>query len=99
MRVDRGSIYPNLMCADLVKAAQLVLAKVREMPLDPAYTKDGNDDACAVCANLRRGGTVHSCDECSNVYHWGCIPRGAPRPRKDAEGWVCPECHAKRQRR
>jgi hypothetical protein len=98
VRADRGSIYPNDMCMDLVKAAQKVLATVRETRLDPAYTKDGHDDACFVCGNQRRGGMVYRCDGCSKVFHWKCLPHGAPKPKKARDQsmlwWVCPECHA-----
>ena len=94
-RADRGSIYPDGLCQMLIRAAQPVLATVRQLRLDPAMTHDGKDDACRSCNNQRRGGIVHTCDFCPSAYHWGCIPRGKPRPQKQPVKWACPACHSK----
>ena len=54
--------------------------QVRMQPLDPALTRDGHREACAVCGNVgsRRMGKAMwtktwKCDGCDDVYHIRCL--------------------------
>ena len=97
----RGSVYPDELCYLLAWAANCHLAAVRQIPLDPAYTLDGHDESCAVCFNLTAGSSkrdLYGCDGCTSVFHYRCIPRGCPKPRRNGFPWFCPEdaCQQKR---
>lgn len=100
VREDRGSVYPDAFCLNLVLEANRLMGIVRTLELDPAFTADGNHDKCTMCGNLARGGDVYACDGCPDVYHFKCIPAGCPKPvRNQSEGWFCPasNCQAKRR--
>ena len=93
----RGSVYPDELAYVLVNTASDHFAHVRTRVLDAAYSADGNSDKCVRCGGLQKGGTkVWCCDNCPDVYHWQCIPRGTPKPIKDSL-WYCPNaaCQAK----
>ena len=80
VRKDRGSMYPDALCGKLVLMANQLMGAVRMQPLNPAFTTDGHADACMACANAVKGGAVYSCDGCSDVYHYRCIPKGTRKP-------------------
>ena len=98
----RGSVYPDELCYLLANSACSHLSRVRQLRLDPAYSMDGKDDVCAKCGNIypwAAGLDVYPCENCTAVYHWRCIPRGTPKPKKRPDGsftWYCPECHLER---
>ena len=52
---------------------------------------------CAKCGNLKTAAEVYCCHGCPDVYHFGCIPAGVPKPKKGDARWFCPRalCQAK----
>jgi len=98
-RVDekRGSVYPDELCFLLSTAASRLLGRVRTIDLDPAYTADGTRDKCTGCGGRQRGGDVHTCEGCPDVWHYKCIPNGYPKP-KNTNPWFCPNAACQQRR-
>jgi hypothetical protein len=95
VRADRGSVYPNDLCASLVLATDRLIGVVRMQPLDAAATKDGRYDACVVCGSVGKGDqTLYTCYICPVAVCYRCgqreMPRGLPKPSNDkSRKWFC----------
>jgi len=96
-RADRGSIYSDDFCFLLTNAGAALFGQVRRLEEDLA-NGDGWREQCTQCGNRKKGGSLIKCDNCTDVYHFQCIPNGTPRPKKGTSGWFCPNgaCQAKR---
>ena len=108
---DRGSIYPDQLCALLASASFGLMGAVRTVPLDPAFSAEGSRDKCTWCGNRQPGGgKTYLCSGCPDVWHRRCIPNGFSKPAAcpcrgpecicPASTWYCPNeaCQTKAQR-
>ena len=95
----RGSVYPDELCYLLSNAASDLLGRVRTIDLDPAFTSDGSREACTKCGNMKKGGNLYRCDNCPDVWHYGCIPKGWRKPKQSEALWFCGNAACQRKQK